>query len=242
MMPMLKWIEFTQIAQEAFRFLVAEFDFRCISEMAPFLVYSNGKIQISIFFDVSRNGELDLGLERCEDVGKSKPFFRIAQIRKARGHAFPEPAVAPFLGNREDARRELNALAVQLRLHRGPVLKGDLSVRTDRATSRPVLANGRRARPPVRPFFSQVTADFPRDSSRGNPRPGSMKMLIADATNQFLQRNCSTLFFYFFPGLSVSLVDFTILARIAISSPLSFNNSSAFCLSISSESLNKRNQ
>ena len=77
-------------------------------------MYLNRKIQISIFFDVNRNGELDLGLECYEAVGKSKPFFRIAQFKKARGHVFPEPTVAPFLQNCEDATRELNALVVQL--------------------------------------------------------------------------------------------------------------------------------
>ncbi len=119
------WDKFIEAVGRHFHFLETEFAFIRTSAKPPFVIFESDKLQVMVFYDVSRGHELDLVMRRVGDDPRKPLSIGIEMLIELRGgcatnYLTSHPSTEAAL------EAEVKHFAELLRKYGTTVLKGDL--------------------------------------------------------------------------------------------------------------------
>jgi hypothetical protein len=123
---MSNWDDFVEISQTVFAPLENKFGFQRQTPKQPFVDYDSSNLKVSLFYDVTRGGELDIAIRRMVDVGTQKPSMSISSLMAIYDPASWETYRSPFVNNRPSLERFLSEMKEHLFKYGASLLVGDL--------------------------------------------------------------------------------------------------------------------
>ena len=124
---MSNWDDFVEISQTVFAPLENKFGFQRQTPKQPFVDYDSSNLKVSLFYDVTRGGELDIAIRRMDDVGKQKPSMGISSLMAIYDPASWETYRSPFVNDRTSLERFLTEMKEHLFKYGASLLAGDLN-------------------------------------------------------------------------------------------------------------------
>ncbi len=119
------WEKFVETAGRNFRFLETEFGFVLKTTKPPFVTYESDKLQVLVFYDLSRGCELDFGIRRIGDDPSKVPTVGIEKLMKLHEASKTEGCMLSYPRTEEELDSELKRLSELLRTHGKGVLGGN---------------------------------------------------------------------------------------------------------------------
>jgi hypothetical protein len=124
---MIIWAEFIRLVKDKFQFL-EKCGFQCVSDKQPFVYYDSDVVRIGIFYEINRRRELDVSIEKKEDVGKGLPNYSMSGFRLLAGVTIPDRGVLEFPVSESQVSAELDVLANDIKTYTWAALAGNMKV------------------------------------------------------------------------------------------------------------------
>lgn len=119
------WEKFVEATARHFRFLEAEFGFTPKLPKPPFAMYETDQLQVSVYYEVARRHELDLGIRRLADDVRKTPAIGLSEMMLLTDWQAAEKYQSPFPSTEASLDTEVQRLAELVRKYGSAFLKGD---------------------------------------------------------------------------------------------------------------------
>ena len=121
------WDDFVELSQTVFAPLEESFGFQRRPPTRPFVHYDSSSLQISFFYDCSRDHELDVAFRRKADVGTQKPSYGLSSLMAIHDPAAWETYVSSFPNDKHALKSSLLAMKDLLFRYGASLIAGDES-------------------------------------------------------------------------------------------------------------------